>query len=459
MKAKKPIRKICLVYPNQTPLPRWFDKVSNIPKEPVLLPPLGLLYAAAATKRDVAVLDNRVERLGLEDLVDRLSGFDAVGFSGTIFDARQAVDAARFLEKEGIPTIYGGPNATVNPGLYKGVFSAVLRGEAEEALDPLLDALESGNRPAEYEDLEGSWVARFPFRVKDLDAVPEPDRSLVDMDRYLRREETYLPGLEPVDTVVSSRGCPYDCTFCSSKVIWQRRSSFRSPASVASEMRSMAEEYGSRGFYFREDNFTVNRRRLLEMCDALEPLGFPWVCESRADTLDRETVRRMRKAGCRGIWFGVESTSNETLKRIKKNITIEEVKETVRLCREEGIRTGGGFILGFPHEGRADLLRTVQESREIGLDFVFYNRCWAIPKSALHDEIKAKGLDRYEFEGIVLPDTEYLHADEVTEIYWNAVTSWKMRLAAKVLPVRVVETLDRAACKVLESLGKGGRRG
>ncbi len=414
---------------------------------------------AAATRRDVAVLDNRVERRGLEHLVDFLSRFDAVGFSGTIFDARQAVDAARFLEKEGIPTIYGGPNATVNHHLYKGVFSAVVRGEGEEAIDPLLDALESGNRPDGYDEVEGTWVARAPFRARDLDALPEPARSLVDMDSYARREETYLPGVEPVDTVVSSRGCPYDCTFCSSKVIWARRSSFRSPASVAAEMEGMAERWGSRGFYFREDNFTVNRKHLLEMCDALEPLGFPWICESRADTLDEETVGRMRDAGCRGVWFGVESTSNETLKRIKKNITIEQVKETVRLCKEAGIRTGGGFILGFPHEGRADILRTVEESREIGLDFVFYNRCWAIPKSALHDEIMAKGLARYEFEGIVLPDTEYLHADEVTEIYWNAVTSWKKRLAAKVLPVRVVESLDRAACKVLAGLGRGTRRG
>ncbi len=447
------------MYPDQTPLPRWFDKVTNIPKEPVLLPPLGLLYVAAATRREVAVLDNRVEKLGLEDLVDRLSSFDAVGFSGTIFEARQAIDAARFLEKEGIPTIYGGPNATVNHALYRGVFSAVLRGEGEEGIDPLLDALERGERPPEYEEVQGTWVAKSPFRVRDLDGLAPPDRSLIPLDRYHRREETYLPGLEPVDTVVSSRGCPYDCTFCSSKVIWQRRSSFRSPQAVAAEMEETAARWGSRGFYFREDNFTVSRRRLLEMCDALEPLGFPWVCESRADTLDEETVRRMKDAGCRGIWFGVESTSNETLKRIRKNLTIEQVKETVRLCRETGIRTGGGFILGFPHEGRSDLLRTVQESREIGLDFVFYNRCWAIPVSALHDEILAKGLDRYEFEGIVLPDTEYLHADEVTEIYWNAVTSWKKRLAAKVLPVRVVESLDRAAVKVLESLGRNGRRG
>jgi len=452
------IRTLCLVYPDMTPLPEWFAKISSLPSDPVLLPPLGLLYVAASTRREVAVLDNRVERLDLEALLERLAGFDAVGFSGTIFEADQALAAARRLGEIGIPTIYGGPNASANWDLYPGTFTAIVRGEGELVLDALLDALEAGRRPPEFEEWTGTWVNPHPARIEALDALAWPDRGLIPLERYHRREAVYLPGLEPVDTVVSSRGCPFACSFCSSQVLWGRRATMRAAQAVVAEMRHLAGRWGTQAVYFREDNFTASRARLLECCRAAGALGMPWLCESRVDTLDRNTIRSMRDAGCAGIWFGIESTSPATLARIHKGITLAQARTTIALCREAGIRTGGSFIVGLPHEPRAEILATLRESHTLGLDQVYINRCWAVPRTALHDEIMAKGLDRRRFGAVVIPDTESLHADAVTELYWRHTNSWKMRLARRLLPERAVAGLDRAARRLLRPAAAAAKR-
>ncbi len=218
---RKKIRRIALVYPNQTRLPGVFDKITSIPKEPVLLPPLGLLYVAASTTRQVALIDNRVEKFPLHLLLKKLMEYDAVGFSGTIFEAREAMDLAPLLRKEGILTIYGGPNATVNWDLYTGIFDVIFRGEGELLFDELLDSMERGEKPPGFEEVEGTLVNKKTLRVMDLDRLPWPARELLDMSGYKREEEDYLPGTRPVDTVVSSRGCPFDCSFCSSSIIWE----------------------------------------------------------------------------------------------------------------------------------------------------------------------------------------------------------------------------------------------
>ena len=398
---------------------------------------------AASTKRNVEIIDNRIKKLSVEELIDYLVDFDAVGFSGTIFEAREAVDVSRILRKEGILTIYGGPNATVNWDLYTGFFDIIFKGEGEKDFDRILDCAETGTFTKEFFEVNGTYINSKNFRIKDLDALPFPKRELVNINDYRRIEKDYLSGVEPVDTVVSSRGCPFDCSFCSSSVIWERRATFRSPANVVSEIKYLIENYGTKGIYFREDNFTTSRKRLLEFSDAIKPLEIKWICESRVDTLDKEILEKMKDAGCLGIWFGIESVSNDTLKKINKGITIEQAEKTVGLCREIGIKTGGSFIIGLPHENREDILKTIKGARSIGLDKVFFNRFFAIPKSKLYMEVKKKSLDRYEFENIIIPDTEYLHADEVTDLFWENAVSIKKRLLASLVTPRGAEIIDR----------------
>ncbi len=427
------MKKICLVYPAQTELPYFFNKITNIPKNPVLLPPLGLLYIASNSKYKIDILDNRVEKLDDSKLFEKLKKYDVVGFGGTIFEAKQAVKVSTCLKKIGKITIYGGPNATVNWELYLGKFSYIIRGEAEELIDKLLNKLNSKNKEFIYKD--GTYVNKDINRIEHLDRLKFPNRDLIDLSKYKRIESSYLPGISPVDTVVSSRGCPFDCTFCSSSYIWNRRYTFRPMDNVIEEIKMMIKKYKTKGIYFREDNFTILKKGVIEFCEKVKNLKIKWMCESRVDTLDEEMIKKMKNSGCDAIWFGIESTNNKTLQLINKGFKIETVIKTINLCKNYGIKTGGGFMLGFPHEKKEDILKTIKESKKMGLDTVFYNRVWAIPKSAMYEFIIKNKLDTYKFENIIIPATKYLSADEVTDLYYKNVgkDKWQIIVFKKII--------------------------
>jgi radical SAM superfamily enzyme YgiQ (UPF0313 family) len=176
------------------------------------------------------------------------------------------------------------------------------------------------------------------------------------------------------------------------------------------------DNFGTKSIYFREDLFTMPREWVFRFCELVKPLGIEWMCESRVDTVDREMLSAMKDAGCTGMWFGIESCSNTTLKLINKHITIEQAKETIKHCNEIGIICGGTFIFGFPHETREDILFNFEEAQRLGLNRIGFNRLIGFPRSELYELFIKEGLNRYEYEGIIIPDTRYMHADEVTEL-------------------------------------------
>lgn len=437
--------RLCLVYPDQDPLPRAFRKVTNIPASPMLLPPLGLLSLAANYPEPVRIIDNRLDRVADAVLADMLAGYAAVGFGGTIFEAAQAMRVSALLRARGVKTLYGGPNATVNWKLYAGAFDAIFRGEAERDLPEFIARLTAGTLP-EWRELEireeqGTLVNHATRRIADLDALKPPDRGAVLLARYNRREDRFLPGVAPVDTVASSRGCPFDCAFCSSCSFWGRAYTCRSAADVLKEIAALRRDQGTRGIYFREDNFTAVRERVLEFAAGMARLEMPWLCESRVDTLDAELLRAMRDGGCRGIWFGIETVSESTMRAIGKPVDLARVRAVTAQCRELGMRTGGGFMVGFPDEDAAAIAETFAVSRKLGLDHAFYNRLWLIPGTRLYDEVRAAGLATYEYQHIVLPATKYLTSEQVTDAYYTNLYNRRTRLLRAVVPQGLVDYL------------------
>ena len=159
----------------------------------------------------------------------------------------------------------------------------------------------------------------------------------------------------------------------------------------------------------------------------------PWLCESRTDALDAEILEKMKEANCVGIWFGIESCSQKTLNLIKKELDLEKSQKIIAACKEIGINTGGSFMIGFPHETKEDMFWTGKKSKQLGLNYVFYNRMWAIPKSEMYSLIKEEGLDEYEHANIVIPRTRYVSADEVTDIYYKIAHPFLIRMLLKLL--------------------------
>jgi radical SAM superfamily enzyme YgiQ (UPF0313 family) len=160
------------------------------------------------------------------------------------------------------------------------------------------------------------------------------------------------------------------------------------------EINHLAANYGTRGIYFLGDNFTINKKRTAELCELIKnsKLNIEWVCDTRADLISRELLRTMREAGCRTIWFGVESGSPRILQKINKGITLEQTVQAFKLCREEGIQIACSFILGIPGETLSDMEATYKFAKKLDPDWCQFNVFVAVPGSGLYDEVMQKSL-------------------------------------------------------------------
>jgi radical SAM superfamily enzyme YgiQ (UPF0313 family) len=413
----------CIVYPNIMKLPKIFDKVGGIiSKKTFSLPPLGILYIISNSHKKIDFIDNRIFKYSDGELYKKLKRYDAVGFGGTIMEVKQGKNVSQLLRKDGITTIYGGHNATVNWDKYIDYFDIVARGEGEITLNEILDCLENDKKLDNVLGIvykkDGNIVQNpgRPF-IADLDTLKYPAREILDLEKYLRENKPFLNSC-PVDTVITSRGCPFDCTFCSSKYFWKRSYRKRKTEEVVREIEYMMDKFKTRAIYFREDLFTIPKKWVLDFCKKVKPLDIDWMCESRIDTVDEEMLKVMRDCGCKAMWFGIESCSDRTLELIRKGFTFNEVKNTVKLCKKTSIFCGGVFMFGLPYETKDDILHNFKESTKLGLDWLSFSRFIGFPKSELYDLIKKEGLDRYEYEDIIIPDTRYAHADVVTDIGW-----------------------------------------
>lgn len=257
--------------------------------------------------------------------------------------------------------ILGGPQASVVDVQTLKEFpfvDFVLRGESENTLPRLLDAVSNGGAGVEhvggltYRDGSGA-VARNPNApvIEDLDALPLPAFHL---DPYLPNCRTF-----PLE---AGRGCPFACTFCSTNDFFRRRFRMKSPRALVGQMRFIKQTYGVNSFDLIHDMFTVDRRRVLAFCEAVEESGegFRWGCSARTDCLDDETLDAMARAGCDRIFFGIDSGSEHMQEALDKGLDMREAATRVARASRRGLRTVVSLITGFPEETEEDMRATVR---------------------------------------------------------------------------------------------------
>jgi len=447
--------RIVLVFPNQTELDDLMDKYRYLPgyrPKPVI--PLGMLYLCSNTSHQVKFIDNNIRKFTNEKLFRQIMEFkpDIVGFGGTMMEWVQARKVAKLLKEVDIPTIYGGPNATVNSEKHIKYFDYVIRGEGEATLKELLDCLRGGGNLIKIKGLwfrENSRIVKNPDRpfIGNLDSLNYPDREIIKLDEYSR--ETGFPTSKPADIVVSSRGCPYDCHFCSSKYFWKQTYRTRDVGKVIKEIKFMMDKYGSKTIHFREDNFTVQRGRVLKFCDELERIGIEWVCQSRVDDVDEELVKRMKDSGCRGISFGFESANDHTLKYLGKGITVDQSRRAIDICEKIGMNWSGGFMVGVLDEMKEDInttLKFVEKIRKNPHSFLPPGaaRFLGFPVSETYFEMERKGLVEYSWEDgeLLVPRTYYLLAKDVEKaIRKDEVSRMGIRLRTREFMKLILKTL------------------
>ncbi len=353
--------------------------------EPVRTPLLAFCHLAASLRaagHEVALLDASAPFAPHDHatIAARIAAFapDLVGLHLKTLHVQPAYALAAALADHIL--VAGGPHATIVPDEpFAHGFRYVIRGEAEEALVELADAIESSGSAGARSDAQRRGES-IDGRRAFADVA-----GLVWLDRGMPRHNPQRPFLTELDRlaaplaaldlfdpawygaandvapagILSSRGCPQACTFCSNDVTG-RKFRYRSAPSVAAEVAQL-EARGMVGFAFFDDSFAVGRRRVRELCDAILAIGAPvwWTCTAHPAHLDREVIADMKRAGCAGIDIGMESADPDMLVRIGKGVTVERVLDVLRWCRDEEIHSIVNLMFGWPDETDAELDATI----------------------------------------------------------------------------------------------------
>lgn len=359
------------------------------------LMPLGIGYLAGMLEREgheVSILDLQVREIP-EDSVN-FSGWDLVGLSSDTLRMNSALRLGRKARAAGVPVVFGGYHATFldEEPLAKGAADYVVRGEGEYVLAQLAQTLERGGDLSAIKGLtyqSAGGVRRNPEAglIENLDELPYPARWLFPTELYLKDFQNRL-----ATTVLTSRGCPFNCYFCAITSFSGIRWRTRSLDSIFLELADLMRQ-GYSGFVFLDDNFTLDERRVMNFCREViaRHWDIRWWCFSRADTLAQhpQMVREMALAGCQTVFLGLESGNQTTLDQLQKKITLEQQRVAVRLLKDHGISAYGSFMLGELHETRRMLKRTVRFALSLHLDACQFSLLTPYPGSRLYRQMEA----------------------------------------------------------------------
>ncbi len=357
-------------------------------------PPLSLLSIAAFLRdksaHDVDILDAQLDDLDYDQVLAAVRAFapDVVGitaFTVQLVDVHRTVQTCKDAGVRYV--VVGGPHVNDFPRECRDLagVDAVVKGEGQQ---PMLDLVNAWARGDVARGIAG--VMAHPddpvpvddvYFSNDLDAYPIIDRTLVDYTRYY--DVMGEGGI--FTTVITSRGCPYRCTFCNTP---RHRYRVMSPGRVCDELQACID-LGIREIYFVDDTFNITNRRVHELCDEIlaRGLDISWTVRFRVKGVDRPLLEKMKAAGCTRIQFGVEQGTEEGLLRLKKDVTSREIEHAFALCRDVGIRTVAYFMIGTPTERtRQDVVDTIQYSIRLNPDFVMYNLLTPFPGTTLFDE-------------------------------------------------------------------------
>ncbi|NQT88876.1 cobalamin B12-binding domain-containing protein [bacterium] len=366
-------------------------------------PPLGLLLLAAVLEQrsdhDVAIIDAQAEGLSYEALEARVAAEapDLVGVTAmtfTLVDVIHSVAAARTAAPD-CKVVLGGPHVHLYPREtleLPGVDFAIM-GEGEHSLLALCDRL---GQPDLWHEVPGmAWFRDGEFMqnplgdlIEDLDALPFPARHLTDVSRY----SSILAKRQPVTTMFTSRGCPFQCAFCDRPHLGKRFRA-RSAQSVVDEFQACVE-LGIPEILVYDDTFTIKKQRVFDICEEIQRRGLDvgWDIRARVDTVDEPMLRALKAAGCERIHYGVEAGSDKFMKVLRKGITVEQARTAFRLTRKVGIGTLAYFMVGIPGETPDDCRQTMRLARELDPDFVHITILTPFPGTAIYRQALAEGV-------------------------------------------------------------------
>jgi len=360
--------------------------------------PLGLCYIAAALQKqgcEVKIYDCETQTpFREENLLRDSKAFDPVwvGIYTMTWTFRQASALVEML-KPILPEtkfVAGGPNVSSfgSETLEYSNFDYAVFGEGEETAVELCKVFKKEIHPEHSKGLiyrDGSKIIKNeprPF-INDLDGLPFPSRDLLNMGRYFdvfARNPSFI-------TMLTSRGCPYNCTFCDRENRMGRQWRSHSELNIIEEIKECVERYKIREVMFFDDEFIIDKDRVYDICERMlsEGLKVDWECRARVDRIDEKLVAMMKRAGCYRMRFGFESGSDRILKLLRKAISVEQSVQCAKLARKAGMEVFGYFMMGCPEETPETVEETIHLALSMDLDFAIFSKAILIPGSEIFD--------------------------------------------------------------------------
>ena len=376
------------------------------------MPPLGLLYLATPLIKQghsVKVIDFVAELFTEEKLNKEVSEVDIVGLTIT---SQLAGSAKKIVEliKQNFPNktvIIGGPHCTIQKqeSLNEIKADISVMGDGEEVILEIVDSLKGKRKLSKvhgifYKEKGKILKGLPPIEIEDLDSINFPTRSLINQYDY---GKTTVSGVTffargKITTIMTTRGCPFNCTFCVSKSIF-KKCRLRSAENVVKELEEISKDYDT--VFAVDDNFLMDKKRANKIMDLLIEKNLDldiWISGSRVTDADKDLFIKMKKAGVKSLEFGIESGNQEVLDYYNKKITLKDVEKAISLSKKVGFLTIGNFILGSPIEKDKHINDTISFAKKLNLDFAFFYTFYLLKGSKIwEDAFKDGKIQENEF--------------------------------------------------------------
>jgi len=397
--------------------------IEDVKKMVGAAPPLGMLYIATYLREngiDVSIIDEAAQGYSLKGTVDwvKKEDPDILGFSTCSSSCRKAALIAKRVKKENpdIVTVFGNFYATFNAEriLRKYPFvDVIVRGEGEYASLELAKCLEKKRDLKKVLGInfrKNDQIISTPDRplIKDIDALPFPDREMLDVE-YHNTTAGIVVAPKKFSSFVSSRGCVFQCRFCGCRRLARNLWRSRSVENILEELHLLSSQ-GYKQFLFVDDNFTLNPKRVIKLCQRLkkERVDVEFFAEGRVDNCPQDMLQEMERANCKMIYFGIENATQKVLDYYDKRTTPKQAEDAVKRARKAGIDViVASFILGAPNETRKEIQNTLEFAQKIQVDIPQFNILATFPGTDIWEELKMQGVldeEKHWETGVLVPE-------------------------------------------------------
>ncbi|MEK6730723.1 MAG: radical SAM protein [Pseudomonadota bacterium] len=369
-------------------------------------PPLGLASLAGYVREkgfSVKIIDGNIQcpfeedfhHFFKENFCDKFSDIKLIGFTTITCTIKKAFKMAKMCRQlyPNALIVFGGVHATfmTDEVINNECVDVVVKGEGELTMHDLLSGKALSDIPGIcYKKQDKVFMTKPRERIIDLDALPMPAYDLLPIGQYRPAKGSYkrLPAM----SMMTSRGCPGRCTFCSKTL--GNKLFFKSAKQIVKELEYLIAHYKIKEILFYDDTFTVNKKNVMEFCDLIiqKNIDVTWTCFARVDFITLEMLKKMKRAGCHQVMYGVENIDEEVRKNIKKHINVEQVVHATQWTKQVGIECRLAFMIGNPGDTKEIILKNIEFINKLDPDILVVNITTPFPGTEMFAWAKAKGL-------------------------------------------------------------------